>query len=389
MRAGSQEKSGFVRSAIVILSGVLLGVGLWPIDDVKVFPAQGPKSEPYTLKLPPGVLEPITPEDNPLSEAKITLGKVLYFDKRLSIDDTVSCATCHDPRFGFADGKKVAEGIQQKKGARNSPTTLNTAFLETQFWDGRAPTLEEQAKGPLVNPIEMGMPSHDAVVTKLRKIPEYRRAFQEVFGIQEFAIDHVAKAIASFERTLNTFNSPFDRFIADNKTAISASAQRGWELFQGKARCITCHEFNAAYPFFTDNKFHNIGVAMKEVNFEALARRAAVETDVARLAHEPGAAELGRYLVTKQPKDIGAFKTPGLRDIAGTAPYMHDGSEPSLDSVIDFYDKGGVPNPNLDGGMRPLGLAEQEKKDLVEFLKALSSDDLPRLVKELEGRVGR
>ncbi len=389
MGAGSQAKSGFVGSAVIILAGVLLGVGPWPIMGGRSSVAQGLKSTPYTLKLPPGVLEPIIPEDNALSEEKVGLGKTLYFDKRLSLDNTISCATCHDPRLGFADGKKVAEGIQQKKGARNSPTTLNTAFFETQFWDGRASSLEEQAKGPLVNPVEMGMPSHDALVTKLRKIPEYRRGFQEVFETEDFTIDHVAKAIASFERTLNTFNSPFDRFIGGDKGAISPSAQRGWGLFQGKARCITCHEFNTASPFFTDNKFHNIGVAMKAVNFEALARRAAVETDVAKLAREPGAAELGRYLVTKQPKEIGAFKTSGLREIARTAPYMHDGSEPTLESVIEFYDKGGVPNPNLDGGMRPLGLIEEEEKDLVEFLKALTSDDLPRLVKDLEGMVGR
>lgn len=375
--------------AVVTLSAVLIGVSLWPVNDVQVFSAQRQESGPYTLALPHGVLEPIIPEDNPLTEGKVALGRTLYFDKRLSLDDTVSCATCHNPKFGFADGKKVAEGIQQKKGVRNSPTTLNTAFLDAQFWDGRAPTLEEQAKGPLVNPVEMGMPSHDALVTKLRKIPTYRRGFQEVFGTEELTIDQLAKVIAAFERTLNTFNSPFDRFIAGDKTALSPSAQRGWELFQGKARCITCHEFNASYPFFTDNKFHNVGVAMKDVNFEALARKAAIETDVARLAHEPGAAELGRYLVTKQPRDIGAFKTPGLRNIALTAPYMHDGSEASLKSMIEFYDKGGVPNPNLDGGIRPLGLSEQEREDLVELLKALTSDDLPSLVKELERRGDR
>lgn len=389
MGTGNQSKSGFARSGVIILAGVLVGVGLWPISGGIISFAQGQKSTPYVLKLPPGVLEPIIPEDNPLSVEKVALGKTLYFDKRLSVDNTISCAACHDPRLGFADGKKVAEGIQQKKGARSSPTTLNTAFLDAQFWDGRASSLEEQVKGPLVNPVEMGMPSHDVLVTKLRKIAEYRRGFQEVFGTEDFTIDHVAKAIASFERTLNTFNSPFDRFIGGDKGAMSPSAQRGWELFQGKARCITCHEFNTAYPFFTDNKFHNIGVAMKAVNFEALARRAAVETDVARLTREPGAAELGRYLVTKQPKDIGAFKTPGLREIAHTAPYMHDGSEPTLESMIDFYDKGGAPNPNLDGGMRPLGLTVEERKDLVEFLKALTSDDLPRLVKDLQGMVGR
>ena len=369
--------------AVIGVAGALL----WTVGSMEI--AAQTQRSPLPLKLPPGVLEPIIPEDNPLTEGKVALGRTLYFDTRLSLDDTVSCATCHDPKFGFADGKKVAEGIRKKTGVRNSPTTLNTAFLDTQFWDGRALTLEAQAKGPLVNPVEMGMPSHEAVVAKLRKIPDYRRAFREVYGTEALTIDHVAIAIASFERTLNTFNVPFDRFLAGDKTAMNPAAQRGLELFRGKARCVTCHEFNATYPFFTDNKFHNIGVAMKAVNFEALARRAAIETDAAKLAREPGAAELGRYLVTKQPKDIGAFKTPGLRNITLTAPYMHDGSEATLESVIEFYDKGGAPNPNLDGGMRALGLTAEEKKDLAEFLKALTSDDLPDLVKGLEGMAGR
>lgn len=374
------------RTRLLVVIGVA-GALLWTVGSMEI--AAQTQRSPLPLKLPPGVLEPIIPEDNPLTEGKVALGRTLYFDTRLSLDDTVSCATCHDPKFGFADGKKVAEGIRKKTGVRNSPTTLNTAFLDTQFWDGRAPTLEAQAKGPLVNPVEMGMPSHEAVVAKLRKIPDYRRAFREVYGTEALTIDHVAMAIASFERTLNTFHAPFDRFLAGDKTAMNPAAQRGWELFRGKARCVTCHEFNATYPFFTDNKFHNIGVAMKAVNFEALARRAAIETDAAKLAREPGAAELGRYLVTKQPKDIGAFKTPGLRNITLTAPYMHDGSEATLESVIEFYDKGGAPNPNLDGGMRALGLTAEEKKDLAEFLKALTSDDLPDLVKGLEGMAGR
>ena len=340
--------------------------------------------EPYELNLPPDVLEPIIPEDNPLTRGKVVLGKKLYFDKRLSADDTVSCATCHDPKKGFTDGERVAVGIKGQKGARNSPTVLNTAFFDTQFWDGRALTLEEQAKQPITNPIEMGMPSHDAVVEKISNISEYRTAFKTVFGTDSITIDQIAQAIASFERTLITFNSPFDRFIAGEDNAISASAKRGWELFQGKARCLTCHEFTVSYPFFTDNLFHNIGVAMKDKDFGALARKASSpDADPSALAHEEASSELGRYLITKEPKDIGAFKTSGLRDIALTAPYMHDGSEPTLESVVEFYNKGGVPNPNLDGGIRPLNLSEEEKMDLVEFMKALTSDDLSDIVKNL------
>ncbi|GJQ23133.1 hypothetical protein BIY37_06720 [Candidatus Brocadia sapporoensis] len=337
-----------------------------------------PEGDSYVLSLPPGVLEPVIPENNPLTKEKIALGRNLYFDKRLSADDTISCATCHDPQKGFADGRTVAVGIKGQKGPRNSPTVLNAAFFDTQFWDGRALTLEDQAKQPIVNPKEMGMPSHDALVEKISNIPGYRTSFKTVFGTDKITIDHIVTAIASFERTLISFNAPFDRFIAGKNDAISDSAQRGWKLFQGKARCITCHEFNRSYPFFTNNKFHNVGVAMKGEDFGSLARKAASSgADPSLLAQEEASAELGRYLVTKEPKDIGAFKTSGLRNIALTAPYMHDGSELTLESVIEFYNKGGVSNPNLDGGIRPLNLTEDEKKDLVEFMKSLTSDDLP------------
>lgn len=330
--------------------------------------------------LPPGIIPPEEPKDNPSTPDKISIGKKLYFDKRLSIDDTVSCATCHDPEKGFADGKKVGEGIQGKKGTRNSPTTLNAAFFELQFWDGRAKTLEDQAKLPIINPIEMGMPSHKAVEEKIRKIPEYRKDFKNVFGTEQFTIDHIAKAIAAFERTLVSVKSPFDRFIAEGKTAISEDARAGWELFNGKARCNTCHGFIEVYPFFTDNKFHNIGIAMKNSNFEALAREAQRQgIRPSDLSSREGASELGRYNVTGNTKDIGTFKSSGLRNIALTAPYMHDGSEPTLETVIEFYNKGGIPNPNLDGGIVPLNLTDKEKSQLVEFLMTLTGEDIDQV----------
>jgi len=340
------------------------------------------EAAPAVLSLPKGVLEPIIPEDNPLTAEKVELGRKLFFDKRLSADNTISCATCHDPEKGFADREKIAVGIKGRKGTRNSPTVINTAFFDFQFWDGRAQTLEEQAKQPIINPREMGMPSHDATVKKISGIPEYESSFRTVFGTDEITIDHIVKAIASFERTLNTLNTPFDRFIRGDNDAISDSAKNGWILFREKARCITCHEFTPSYPFFTDNKFHNIGVAMNDKDFEALARSAADSgADLSKLAHEEGAAELGRFLVTKEQKDIGAFKTSGLRNIELTAPYMHDGSEPTLKSVVEFYNKGGIPNPNLDGGIRPLDLSESEMNDLVEFMKTLTSDDLSEHLK--------
>ena len=331
------------------------------------------------LQLPNGVLEPVIPEQNPVTAARVELGRRLYFDKRLSADGTVSCATCHDPLKGFADGRPVGLGIKNQTGARNSPTVLYTGFNEVQFWDGRAPTLEEQAKQPLINPVEMGQPSHDAVVKAVAAVSDYAAGFTAAFGSREVTIDRIAQAIAGFERTLAPFASPFDRFLAGDKQAISDAAKRGFVLFQGKARCVTCHEFNASFPYFTDNKFHNIGVAMKG-NFEQLAREAqtvigkGAESQQAALAHKPGVEALGRWIVTRQPKDIGAFKTPGLRNVALTAPYMHDGSQKTLEEVMDFYNKGGESNPNLDGGMRPLNLTKEEISDTIEWMRTLTDD---------------
>ncbi len=310
---------------------------------------------------PLGVPEPIVPEDNPVTPEKVALGKKLYFDMRLSANDTVSCATCHDPEKGFADAVPLAVGIDGQKGRRNSPTTLNAANYDLQFWDGRAPSLEEQAKGPLINPVEMGMPSHDDVVKKLRGIKEYQQAFQDTFG-EEITIDNIAQAIASFERTLLSGNSPFDRFTyAGDENALSDEAKKGLVVFEGKGRCITCHEFVGSYALFTDNKFHNIGIGMDKPD-----------------------PDLGRYDVTKEEKDRGAFKTSTLRDIALTAPYMHDGSKKTLEEVVEFYNKGGEPNPSLSGEIRPLNLTEEEKKALVEFMKSLTSSDIDQLAKSMK-----
>ena len=333
----------------------------------------------YRLPIPEGVLEPIIPEDNPVTETKVSLGKKLYFDPRLSVDDTVSCATCHDPRKGLADGRRVSVGVGGKTGVRNAPTVFNAAYFEQQFWDGRAQTLEDQAKQPLVNPVEMAMPSHAALEEKLRKIAEYPPLFEKAFGTPEITTDRLAKAIASFERTLISLSAPIDRFLAGDEKALSDSAKRGWELFNGKARCNTCHGHVGVQPTFTDNLYHNIGVAMKAEDFAELARHvAASPEDLPELAHRPGVTELGRFLVTRERKDIGAFKTPGLRNVELTAPYMHDGSEATLAAVMDLYDRGGIDNPFLDGGIRALSLTDQEEADLVEVMRAFTSDDLER-----------
>ena len=301
------------------------------------------------LKLPLGLNEAdmIIPEDNPLTPEKAALGQQLYFDTRLSADGTVACATCHNPRFGFTDGQPVSTGMKGQRGGRSAPTTVNRVFSSLQFWDGRAASLEEQAKGPMVNAIEMGNPSHAPVVERLRQITGYREAFKRAFGTADFTIEHVAKAIACYERTNLSGNAPFDRFQAGDKTALSAAAQRGLTLFNQKAQCLRCH----SGPNFTDEQFHNLGVGITKPQ-----------------------PDLGRYEVSKQEKDKGAFKTPTLRDIALTAPYFHDGSTQTLEEVVEIYNTGGFKNPFLSKEIVPLNLTAQEKADLVAFLRSLTGE---------------
>ena len=211
------------------------------------------------------------PLDNPMTLAKVALGQTLYFDKRLSIDGTVSCATCHDPANAFTDHDTVGIGVSKKTGTRNAPTILNAMFSDRLFWDGRASSLEEQAKQPLTNSFEMGMGNNTAVVARVSAFPEYQKEFRRVFKREGITIDTIAKAIAAYERTQLSANSPFDRFISGNPNAITDAQRRGWELFKGKAECIECHSFSIASPFFTDFKFHNTGVVAKDINFEHLS----------------------------------------------------------------------------------------------------------------------
>jgi len=302
----------------------------------------------FELKIPLG-LDPqlqYIPENNPLTAEKIALGKMLYFDKRLSADNSVACASCHDPKFGFTDGKPVSTGIKGQQGGRSAPTVINRLFSDAQFWDGRAADLEAQALGPIQNPIEMGN-TLEATVKKLQAIKGYRAAFQRAFGT-EVTEDGIAKAIASFERTVLSGNSAYDRFKAGDKKAMSESAQRGLALFENKrVNCIGCHVGHN----FTDENYRNIGIGMDKEK-----------------------TDLGRFDISKNEEDRGAFKTPTLRDIARTAPYMHDGSLQTLREVIDYYDKGGTPNPHLSTDMKPLQLTEQEKADLIALMNSLTGE---------------
>jgi len=320
------------------------------------------------------------PQDNTLAPERVALGHKLYFDTRLSADGTVSCATCHDVTRGFTDQLKTSEGIKEQIGHRNAPTTLNVALLQTVFLDGRSPTLEHQAKQPIINPVEMGMPDGQAAVDAIKDDPEYQAAFQKAYG-RPVNYDDIGRAIAAFERTLVFIDSPFRRFLNGDENAISSEAKQGWKLFNEKARCVTCHPMNPSNPLGTDNRFHNIGVSARHQDFDALAKQAlkALKEDPSEkkldeLALATNMSELGRFLVTKNRSDIGAFRTSILLNIGITPPYMHDGTVETLWDVMDHYNKGGEPNLFLDGGMEPLALTEDEINNIVEFLFTLTDD---------------
>lgn len=306
----------------------------------------------YKVVLPRGLQKDAAyvPEGNPMSAAKIELGRHLYFDSRLSKDDTVSCATCHDPAHGFAEPRKTSTGVGGKVGGRNAPTVINRLFSSDQFWDGRAADLEAQAKGPITNPIEMAMDSDEAVIRKISAIGGYRESFKKAFGSDEVTMDRIAQAIAAYERTVVSGDSPWDRYEAGDKKALTEQQVRGLALFNGKANCVNCHaSFN-----FSDENYHNLGVGWDESKKEL--------------------ADVGRFKISNADTDKGAFKTPTLRNIAQTGPYMHDGSEATLRDVVVLYNRGGNRNPWLSPKMKPLQLSDAEVDDLVAFLEALTGE---------------
>jgi cytochrome c peroxidase len=334
------------------------------------------------------------PESNPQTLAKIALGEKLFFDTRLSADGAIACSTCHEPAHAFTDRRPASIGIKGGVGQRNSPTILNALYNKTQFWDGRVKTLEDQAQLPILNPIEMGQATINAAVAAIAATTEYRDAFQAAFGHEPNGPDLV-RAIASYERTLLSFDSPFDHFIGGSPAAISDSAIRGWALFNTRGRCNKCHavsEDRLDVALFTDNDFHNIGIGIVNRDVDALACQAekmmdSVNSDsVDQKAIGTEMSALGRFLVTRREQDIAAFKTPGLRNVLVTAPYFHDGSAATLWDVLDHYNKGGgMHNPYLDEDIQPLALSESEIDDLVAFLASLTSPQYRFLgAKELE-----
>ncbi len=320
-----------------------------------------PVGIPVPIAAPLGLPPVPIPADNPPTVETIALGRKLFYDPMLSVDGTVACATCHTLDFGFSDGKQFSEGVEGQMGGRNSPTVFTVAYYTTQFWDGRAPSLEKQAEGPVQDPVEMGQ-TLEGVEEKLMADSSYRSEFEIAFGPGRITFEMVEKAIASFERTVVSGNSPFDRYLyGGDEEALSESAQRGLEVFRDpeKGNCTVCHTIDETYALFTDNEFHNLGVDLDP---------------------QGELKDLGRYEVSQNESDRGAFKTPSLRNVALTAPYMHDGSLKTLQDVIDFYVGGGSSNPWLDEEMKALDfLTFPERADLLAFLESLTGEMPPNV----------
>ena len=373
-------------SLFFLLAGFLLLIGLTPEEGQKT-------STP--LGLP--VLE--IPDNNPQSPAKIALGKKLFEDTRFSTTGEVSCATCHDEKKAFTDSPlKTSEGINKLTGTRNAPTVLNSAYFSSQFWDGRSPDLEDQSQHPFINPVEMGLKDHQPILDIVRTDKEYVKAFDEVFGKtgEEITMDEVKMAIASFERTQVYGNSPFDRwFYKGEEGALTEQQKRGYDLFINEGRCVSCHVIEQTQALFTDNRFHNIGVGVNRIQDDIPelageyleAKLNLAEVDI-KVLTDPRSSELGRFAITQGFDDLGSFKTPTLRNIALTAPYMHDGSIATLRDVVVHYNNGWVTNAGdplndfLSGGIRPLNLSDTQIDDLVAFMEALTSPEVAAMVEK-------
>jgi len=321
-----------------VFAATMLGLGI-------LLPAQQPIPANKLLEIPLGldVYMPV-PDANPMTAEKVALGERLFYDPIVSRDGKLSCASCHDPRNAFTDAKPVSVGVFGRRGTRRVPALINRGYGSAFFWDGRAANLEEQALQPIQNPNELGMTTQE-VLQRLTNDREYRRQFQAAFQSDPNA-ENLAQALASFVRSILSGDSPVDRYLNGDTGALSPAARRGFDIFRGKANCTACH----LGPNFTDEQFHNTGVAWRDGKL----------------------LDTGRFAVTGKEGDQGAFKTPTLREVARTFPYMHDGSLATLAQVIDFYNRGGNPNPHLDPELHPLKLTPQEKQALLAFLKALN-----------------
>jgi len=321
-------------------------------------PPAKPIGKVVAIESPLGLPPVPVPASNPETEETIALGRRLFYEKKLSADTSLSCASCHNPLIFFSDGRKHSIGVGGKIGVRNAPSVINAAFTPRQFWDGRASSLEEQAGGPMSNAVEMNQ-SHEVTVSKLQADASYRADFERAFGPGPVTIGKIKEALASFERTLISGGSPFDRYeYGADKSALNPAAIRGLAIFRDekKGNCASCHTIGEKYALFTDGKFHNIGVGVDD---------------------EGNLTDLGRYGESKLEIEKGAFKTPTLRNIAKSAPYMHDGSLKTLSDVADYYAGGGNSNPYLDKRIKTMHISGPERSDLVAFLESLTGDMPP------------
>lgn len=344
----------FLFSALILGALCLAVLAYLPVHAQSAASSVMPIGKPVQIKAPLGLPPVPIPADNPPTEETIALGRRLYYDPALSVDGTISCASCHAPQFAFSDNRPVSVGVGGKTGTRHAPTVINSAYFTTQFWDGRAPSLEEQAKGPMANPVEMAH-NLDGVVKRLQTDPKYPELFKKAWGSDQINIEMVAKSIASFERTVIAGDSPFDRFYYGHDfKAMTPEAQRGLKIFMSakKGNCEVCHSIEKDFALFTDNKFHNLGIG----------------------ADTKGQLnDVGRYAVTKADNDMGCFKTPSLRNLANRGRYMHDGSFPTVKDAFAHYIGGGNWNPHLDKEIHSLDtLTFDERDDLLQFLDALN-----------------
>jgi cytochrome c peroxidase len=343
------ESPKFALSIILIASQLVLYIGCKkPVSD-------RPVGAIVQIKAPLGLPPVPIPADNPPTAETITLGRKLFYDKKLSKDNSLACASCHNPLMDFTDALPLSRGVGGMTGIRNAPTIVNAAYLPFQFWDGRAKSLEEQAASPIADPVEMNQ-THEVSVSKLSADPTYKPLFLAAFGPGGVTLGRVEKALASFERTVLSGNSSFDRYqFGGDKNALTPAQIRGLGIFldPAKGNCAACHTVNDKYALFTDGKFHNIGEGVGD---------------------DDQFSDIGRFHQTKLKTDEGAFKTPTLRNVANTGPYMHDGSLKTLKEVVDFYAGGGNSNPYLDKEIRVIKLSGQDRSDLVAFLQSLTGE---------------
>ena len=344
---------------VAIIAGLALAVSSCDIgSNLQKAPPANAADRAIKAVVPIGLPPVPYPPNGAPTEATTELGRRLFYDRNLSLDGSVACASCHNPRYGFTDNRAVGEGVGGRKGTRNSPTLFNVAYGKTFSWDGRAPTLEQQAVNHLGNIAEMAH-TPAALEAKLRDNSIYRAMFERAYGPGPITIEKAVKALGVFQRLILSGNSLYDRYTyLGNPKALSQTAVRGLDIFAKRGNCAVCHQLGKEYSLFTDGLYHNLGVG---------------------LGARGELADLGRYNVTKAEADKGAFKTPTLRNITQSRPYMHDGSLTSLTEVVEFYNQGGRPNPHLSKLIRPLNLTAQDKIDLITFLESLSGEPVPNI----------